>query len=310
MTLGSIIYKLFFKPHLNIRYNIGHFGLMGWYRMCSGEKQMKKSAASLPPITLSEDHLLEVSYLTGANYWHQTIFCAYSLARVLNGRVRINIYSDGTLNPKLAGFIKKALPNIIIVDQDDLRKQIDNILPEKDFPLLRALREKDAFFRKLVDMRANGRYIIQLDSDMLFFNKPERLISAYRDDENYFMQDTIPASYYVLPEDIISKKLNIPTREKINSGILAYNSAKIDWHFVERTCAYLIENAPHLHPPMFEQTLNAIIISWLDGKPLKPEYRILYAYKGEETNLSDVVRHYIFKAKMLYFTTEWKTVLH
>jgi len=309
MTLGSIIYNLFFEPTLKIRYYIGHFGLMGWYRLHSGEKQMKKSAASLPPITLYEDHLLEVSYLTGANYWHQTIFCAYSLARILNGRVRINIYSDGTLTSELVGFIKKALPNIIIVNQDELLKQIDNILPRKDFPQLRALREKNAFFRKLVDMRVNGRYIIQLDSDMLFFNNPELLISAYRDDENYFMQDTIPASYYVLPEDAISKELNIPIYEKINSGILAYNSAKIDWNFVERTCAYLIQNAPDVHPPMFEQTLNAIIISWLDGKPLKPEYRILYADKGEETKSSDVVRHYIFKAKMPYFTSEWKAVL-
>jgi len=74
MTLGSIVYKLFFKPTLKIRYNLSHFGLIGWYRLHSGEKQMKKSAASLPPITLIDNHLLEVSYLTGANYWHQTVY--------------------------------------------------------------------------------------------------------------------------------------------------------------------------------------------------------------------------------------------
>jgi hypothetical protein len=155
-------------------------------------------------------------------------------------------------------------------------------------------------------MRINDRYIIQLDSDMLFFNEPEDLIRAYSNDENYFMQDTIPASYYVLPEDIISKDLNILICEKINSGILAYNSSKIDWHLVERTCAYLMQNSQDVHPPMFEQTLNAIIISWLGGKPLKPAYRILYADKGEKISSSDIVRHYIFKAKLPYFTTEWR----
>lgn len=309
MTLGTIVYKLFFKPTLRIRYYIGHFGLMGWYRLHNAEQQMKKAATLLPPVVLSSNYILEVSYLTGTKYWHQTIFCAYSLAKVLKGRVRINIYSDGTLNSELIEYITKALPNINIISPDDLHKQIDEILPEKDFPLLRALREKNPFFRKLVDMRINDRYIVQLDSDMLFFNEPQELIKACRDAENYFMQDTIPASYYVLPEDVISKDLNIPMCEKINSGILAYNSSKIDWHFVERTCAYLMRDGTDIHPPMFEQTLNAIIISKLGGKPLKPAYRILYADKGEETNPSDIVRHYIFKAKLPYFTTEWKKVI-
>jgi len=309
MSLGSIIYKFVFKPTFKIRYHISHFGLKGWYMLYKGECQMKKAAMSLPPVTLSANHLLEVSYLTGARYWHQTIFCAYSLAKILNGRVRINIYSDGTLTPKYTNFIAKALPNVIIIKPDDLQRQIEEVLPEKEFPLLRALREKNAFFRKLVDMRINDRYIIQLDSDMLFFNLPEELIRAYSNDENYFMQDTIPVSYYVLPEEVISKELNIPICEKINSGILAYNSSKIDWHLVERTCAYLLQNTQDVHPPMFEQTLNAIIISWLGGKPLKPVYRILYADKGEEISTSDIVRHYIFKAKLPYFTTEWKKAI-
>lgn len=277
--------------------------------MRRGERQMKKAALKLSPVTLSSDYKLEVSYLTGAKYWHQTIFCAYSLARLLKGHVRINVYSDGTLSPELSGFIIKALPNVNIISTKDLSTQIDEVLPEKDFPLLRALRKENAFFRKLVDMRTNNRYIIQLDSDMLFFNEPKELIDAYRNNENYFMQDTIPASYYVLPEDVISKDLNISMCKKINSGILAYNSSKIDWHFVERTCAYLMKNVQNVHPPMFEQTLNAIIISWLEGKPLNQPYRILYADKNEKTNSSDIVRHYIFKAKLPYFTTEWKKVI-
>jgi hypothetical protein len=309
MTLGSLVYKVFFRPTLKIRYYIGHFGLMGWYKLHNGELQMKKAATSLPPVALLLNYDLEVSYLTGVKYWHQTIFCAYSLARALKGRVRINIYSDGTLTPALTGFISKALPAVNIINAEDLSRQINEVLPEKDFPTLRALREKNPFFRKLVDMRINDRYIVQLDSDMLFFNEPEELIKAYKDNENYFMQDTIPASYYVLPEDMISKDLGIPMCEKINSGILAYNSSKIDWHFVEHICAYLLQNAAGVHPPMFEQTLNAIIISWLGGKPLKPAYRILYADRGEETQPSDIVRHYIFKAKLPYFTTEWKKVI-
>jgi hypothetical protein len=253
---------------------------------------------------------LEVSYLTGAKYWHQTIFCAYSLAKILNGRIKVNIYSDGTLSDMQGQYIKRALPNTQLITSEEISKLINERLPEKVFPLLRSLREQNPFLRKLIDMRINKRYIIQLDSDMLFFNRPDELIEAYRTDNNYFMQDTIPASSYVLPEDIISKKLNIPIHEKINSGILAYDSGKIDWHFVEQTCAYLVQTVQSVHLPTLEQTMNAIIISQLNGAPLKPTYHILYDSDVREIHPSDIVRHYIFKAKLPYFTSEWKKILH
>lgn len=123
------------------------------------------------------------------------------------------------------------------------------------------------------------------------------------------MQDTVP-SFYVLPEDELSGDLNIQIREKINSGILAYNSTDIDWHFVERTCKYLLAKVQDVQPPVFEQTINAIIISQLKGEPLPLDYRIFYANVNDDTLSTDIVRHYIFKAKLEYFSFEWKKILN
>ena len=273
-----------------------------------GELKMKKAAGKLPPIELTDDHLLEVSYLTGKKYWHQTAFCAYSLAKIFGGRVKINIYSDGSLTDIHMHSLKKALPNIVFVKEAEIQTRLEQLLPVAHFPVLRSLRESNPFFRKLIDMRLNNRYIVQLDSDMIFFNTPNELVENYNTSNNFFMQDVIYASYYVLPENILEQFLSFPIKPKINSGILAYNATAIDWKFVENTCEYLYKNGHTTHPPMLEQTLNAIIMSQLKGQPLSPRYRILYDYRGEEMVNSDIVRHYIFKAKLLYFTSEWKKI--
>jgi hypothetical protein len=277
--------------------------------MATGEAAMKRHASKLKSISLSGPPLLEVSYLTGERYWHQTIFCAYSLAQQLGGKVVINIYSDGTFNSSHSALYHKILPGINIIDSATMGGQIEQLLPERDFPTLRQLREQYPFFRKLVDMRLNNRYVVQLDSDMLFFAYPQELVNAYNTGNYYFMQDTIPASYYVLPENEMNEELNLSIKEKINSGILAYNSADINWNFVEETTKHLLERVPTVHPPRFEQTINAIIISKLNGQPLPPHYRIFYDSKGNYSDNNDVVRHYIFRSKLKYFGLEWRKIL-
>ncbi|OOQ58755.1 hypothetical protein [Mucilaginibacter pedocola] len=308
MRLGKLVYQLFFKPTANIRYNISHFGLKGYLKMQMGERAMKRHAATLTPITLTSDILLEVSYLTGEKYWHQTIFCAYSLAKQLHGRVAINVFSDGTLSQQHINLLKRALVNINIVSPEYIKQQLEELLPPSKFPALRALRDNNPMVRKLVDVRLNNRYLVQLDSDMLFFAPPKELVDSYNTKTYYYMQDTIP-SFYAMPGERIREGLGIALQEKINAGILAFNSAEIDWHFLERACQFLIDNTEAIHAPSFEQTLNAIIICQLNGQALNLNYRIFYANVDDYTIATDVVRHYIFKAKLEYLQWEWKKVL-
>jgi hypothetical protein len=307
--IGKLIYKYLFRPTLPIRYHLKHFGLIGWISLVQGEKRMKKAALNLAPITLTDDHQLECSYLTGEKYWYQTIFCAYSLARVMQSRVRINIYSDGSLSPQKVNLFNSVLKGVAIISPDAMLNELDGKLPIEKYPSLRHLRESSPFFRKLVDMRLNNRYLVQLDSDMLFFNYPAELIEAYNNGNCYFMEDKIEASYYVLPEKQIEEQFGLQMKRKINSGILAYNSASIDWDFVESVCKYLLEKVPVIHPPLLEQTINAIIVSRLNAEPLNQRYNILYNNKHNVISANDVVRHYIFKARELYLTKEWKQVL-
>jgi hypothetical protein len=308
--IGKLIYKYFFAPTLPIRYYLTHFGVGGWLRLVNGERSMKIAAQKLKPIVLSDDYQLECNYLTGEKYWYQTIFCAYSLAKVMQGRVKINIYSDGTtMPPSVISLFNKVLKGIRVISPNDVENDFNLKLPADRYPSVRYLRGFHPMFRKLIDTRLNDRYIVQLDSDMLFFNFPVTLVEAYLTGDSYFMEDKADKSFYVVPEKQIEEQFGLTMKPNINAGILAFDSARIDWDFVECVCKYFLENLPVIYGPLLEQTINAIIVSRLDAKPLNQYYNILYDNKNNAVSADDVVRHYIFKAREFYQSSEWQKVL-
>ncbi|MGN8071258.1 hypothetical protein [Mucilaginibacter sp. SG564] len=309
MGIGRLIYKIFFKPTLQIRYHIHHFGLSGWYKLYKGEQQMKKAAMNITPISLAKDHLLEVNYLTGANYWHQTIFCAQSLARVLQGRLRINIYSDGTLDQTHEALMARAIPGVTFISAKSVDAHLDQFLPPAQFPTLHYLRTWHPFFRRLIDIHCIKSWAIHLDSDMLFFDRPQQIIDAYQNKTAIYMEEHLHNSYFVDDERILKDKYNISCISNVNGGIIAYNG-DVDYTDLEQKAKTLLDHYPHAGAAQVEQTLMSYLLFKQDAKPLnKYQYPIFYDSKIEVDN-SPIVRHYIFKAKLPYFTSEWKRILH
>ncbi|WP_419701090.1 hypothetical protein [Mucilaginibacter sp. NFX135] len=308
MSIGRLIYKIFFKPTLQIRYYIRHFGLTGWYKLYQGEQQMKKAASDIPPVPLAKDHLLEVNYLTGAKYWHQTIFCAQSLARILQGRVKINIYSDGTLGQTHEAFIARAIPGVSIVAEKTVNEHLDKFLPIAQFPTLHYLRKWHPFFRRLIDIHSAPLWAIHLDSDMLFFDRPQQIIDAYQNKTAIYMQEHLSSSYFVDDEKTLKDKYDINCISHVNGGIIAYNG-DIDYTDLEEKAKTLLKHYPNAGPAQVEQTLMSYVLFKQGATPLdKQRYPIFYDSKIEVED-SQIVRHYIFKAKLPYFNTEWKKIL-
>jgi hypothetical protein len=309
MTLGSIVYNLFFKPTLKIRYYIGHFGLINWYRLHSGEQQMKKAATLPPPIALSSNYILEVSYLTGAKYWHQTIFCARTLARLLDGRVGIKLYSDGTLTAEHIGFVNNVLPGVEVISEKQVTAHLDAVLPHNKFPTLRYLRNWHPFFRRLIDIHTSPSWAIHLDSDMIFFGIPGQIIEAYQSKTAIYMQEQLTNSYFVDSEDVLRNKYGINCLKKVNGGIIAYDNDRIDYADLEEKAKLLLLHYPQAGPAQVEQTLMSYVLYLQNAAALdEKKYTIFYDDKPDLSGLQ-IVRHYIFKAKLPYFATEWKKVI-
>lgn len=309
MTVGQLVYKVFYKPTLSIRYNLNHFGLIGWYKMRQGEKQMKKAAANIDPLKLSDDHLLTCCYLTGANYWHQTIICAYSLIKALEGQVKIKIYSDGTLQEQHIALIKRMAPGIEFVSKNKVDEHLDSFLPANKFPTLHYLRQWHPFFQRLIDIHASASWTIHLDSDMIFFARPNHIIDAYKTKRAVYMQEQLNSSYFVDDVKTLADKYNMNCISFVNGGIIGYNSNEVDYNDLEEKAKLLLENYPGAGPAQVEQTIMSYLLFKQNARPLsKEQYTIFY---DSELSLKDnhIVRHYIFKAKLPYFDTEWKKAI-
>jgi hypothetical protein len=309
MRPGQLIYKFIFKPTSSLRYYLGHFGIIGWWKMRRGERQMKKIAVQLQVAQLSADPVMEVNYLTGKNYWHQTIICAYSLIKVTEGQVKIKIFSDGTLTGFHYRQFKKLSPQIQFVKLPEVENYLARTLPADQYPVLHQLRNWHPFFQRLIDIHAMPGFSIHLDSDMLFLKRPGQLITAFRNKSAVYMHDQLDKSYFAADEQTLREKLNINCLSKVNGGIVGYDSALVDFNELEQKAKLLLSNFPGAGAAQIEQTLMSHLLFQQNAIALEQKQYAIFYNDDIDTDDDQVVRHYIFKAKLPYFTTEWKQIV-
>jgi hypothetical protein len=105
--------------------------------------------------------------------------------------VTVIVHDDGSLTKKDKRTIKKHIKNIHIIDRDYANVEINKIL--EHYPNCR--RYRDAFVNalQLFDymLLCESNKIVSLDSDILFFKKPDTLIDWLRDGKNivFFWED-------------------------------------------------------------------------------------------------------------------------
>lgn len=305
--LGALVYKLLFKRTHYIRYSIGHFGFAGHFAFKRGEATMKKEAVREQPIRLSTDpkHIL-ISYLTGQNYWYQTIYAIKSLHKQMGENFRVDIYSDGSLTDNIVSNLKKFCPDINIISERNVISYLDKYLPANKYPTLRFLRDWHPFFRRLTDIHSFRGWSLHLDSDMLFFGHPDELVDAFEKKQAIYMKEGLAGSYFVEDVNILKEKYEMTCIPLVNGGIIAFDGYLIDYDDLEFKARILMESYKYQGAAKIEQTLISYILSQQNAVGLdQNKYRIFYDLEIETTP-EQVLRHYIFKAKLPFFTSEWK----
>lgn len=310
MTAGQFAYKYFFKPTLPIRYNLHHFGLKGWYKMAQGEREMKKSALKEPPITICDAGAgLDFSFLTGKNYWHQTIYAIKSLHLQIPGQFGVKIYSDGSLDSVHIAAFKRFAPKAVYVDPAAIDSRLDRLLPKDQFPALRFFREWHPFFKRMIDIHCAPGWNIHLDSDMLFLHAPNHLLDASRNKQAIYMQDTLNESYFVDQVDVLENEYGINCLKNVNGGIIAYNNDLVDYIDLEQKAQILKDKYMHTGAARVEQTLMSYMLYKQNAVGLDPDLYTIFFDDQLQPSDEQVVRHYIFKAKLFYLNREWKNIL-
>ena len=135
-----------------------------------------------------------------------------------------------------------------------------------------AYRRKNPTTRKLFDffLMSGADYAIPIDSDIVFFRKPELLCApSWRIPKNLYNKDE--SGWYSMSPDELEANFGIRPPERINSGLSVIRRESIDFEAMEQWMA---------HPKLFadlwvtEQTLHALC-STVYGVEMLPEtYRV------------------------------------
>ena len=307
LQLGKLLHLLVHGPLRTIKQVLSR-GLQLSFAMKRGEQQMRASATSLIVPSSSETTELTVNLLTGNKFWHQTLYCLYSLGTCGHTQFSAYLYDDGSLTIEQQNILKRALPRTTIIEKSEINEAIRAHLPESKFPILRRLRKSYPHIRKLTDVHTQpGSWKLVLDSDMLFFKRPEAIVGWYRDPQTpIFMEDK--DTYYGYPLDFMAELASNTIPEKINVGVIGLSSSDIDWGEVEHWCHRLLEK--HGQHYFLEQAITAMLVSRFANKVQLHKDTYLVGPNSNDTGTANevILKHYVSDSKSVYFTRDWLAI--
>lgn len=283
-------------------------GLNRWFTK-RGRRQMWEAARHLPPLEMDGPEVpVEIHFLTGMMFWYQSAFCCYSLALHSRANLRIVFNDDGTLERRLADTLRATFPTARITTASEIEERLDEHLPAERFPTLRRRRLNLKLMRKLTDVHAGtSGWKLFLDSDMLFFRRPDFLLSWLRSprQRGFYMQD-ITRAYGYSPE-LMSALARGPVPERLNSGMCGLKSDEMDWERLEAWCAEMIARGGERY--LQEQALSAMLMAERPCAVAPREDYITVPQHEEVKNPRAVMHHYAGDLKRWYLQFAWKHVL-
>ncbi|RYZ27282.1 MAG: glycosyl transferase, partial [Chitinophagaceae bacterium] len=187
MSPGTVFYHFYHKPLGTIRKTL-KMGIGQTVATNRGRKQMMRTATTLREMWNEGAEQLDVYFLTGKKYWFQTAFCLYSLQQNADMNIHAYVVDDGSFDDELEGLAKQCFPNsVTIVKSKKINHFLDKKLPESEFPVLRRRRIEYPHLRKLTDVHVlpgEGPKLV-LDSDMLFFHRPDEMLKWLRNPKGF-----------------------------------------------------------------------------------------------------------------------------
>ncbi|OLP17816.1 glycosyl transferase [Leptolyngbya sp. 'hensonii'] len=268
-------------------------------------QQMEATAYSLTPITLaSGPDTPEIHFLTGAGFWYQTCFCAYSMMQQADRYLRPVIYDDGSLEQVHQAAIQRLFPDVRILQRREIEARLNQWLPLQKFPWLRSRRLAYPQLRKLTDIHVGSQgWKLVLDSDMLFFQPPTLLLDWLESPQHpCHMVDVENA--YGYSEQLMTALAGSPIPDLVNVGVCGLQSEAIDWEEMEFWCKTLIEQeGSHYYQ---EQALTAMLMARYPRKVAPAaQYQVLPS-RREVMRPTATLHHYVADSKPWYFRYGWR----
>jgi len=307
LGVGRAAYALWHAPVGVVRTSVAAGGPLEQWRDSRDARAMAEAASQLPTLhaPLATD-FAELHFLTGKCFWYQTAFCLWSLQMHSERTFRVVFHDDGSLDDECTAPLQKLFPAAELRRRNANDQKIGELLPPARFPFLHDRRKSYPNILKLTDAHAGapGARLV-LDSDILFFRKPEFLLEwLTAPNRALHMADIGDAYGYPLPLMESLADASIP--HFVNAGLTGLNSEMLDWEKIEFWCHRLIEARGTSY--YLEQALVAMLVAGHDCAVAPAADYVLAPDESECRTPRATMHHYVAESKRGYFRHGWRRV--
>lgn len=306
LGLGRLLYLVYHYPIAWIARSRREGGPINQGITARGRRAMEEASRKLTPVLPVSSDSPEIYFLTGRRFWYQTAFCFWSLRRHTEKPLRLVLVDDGTIDSHVRAECERIFPGSRIAGARETEDWLDTYLPVDRFPTLREQRAHYLHLRKLTDVHVGREgWKLVLDSDMLFFRRPEALLAwLAAPSAPLHMLDIQNA--YGYPETSLAKLTSASLPQRVNVGVLGLQSESIDWEQLESWCAELIRR--HGTSYYLEQALCALLLSSRNPTALPGADYLLMPGVEECRSPRAILHHYVAESKRGYFRHAWRLI--
>ncbi|WP_197456793.1 hypothetical protein [Cephaloticoccus primus] len=266
---------------------------------------MEAAAYKLPVPPQGHGAPVTLYFLTGKNYWYQTAFCLWSFAAASKRPLSPTLFDDGSLEKIYIEPIQRIFPSLHVVSAAESLARLDEYLPQNRYPSLRARRLAYPHLKKLLDLHVGQTgYRLQMDSDLLFFKRPDCLLNWYDNPQCPLRAEDI-ANAYGYPLNMLAELSGYSSvPERVNAGLLGLRSEDFDWDKMEYWCRELLaRQGPSYYQ---EQALLAMLLA---GRacivPDEKQY-LIRPEPPEALRCEAVMHHYVAESRRWYYQHNWR----
>ncbi len=276
-------------------------------RTAQGRREMEQAAFSLPQLPDAVGKPLELHLLTGRNFWYQTAFCLWTLARQSGRTLAPVIYDDGSLAPEYRAPLARLFPAIRFVERREIVSRLNEFLPATRFPALRERWSNYPNLRKLTDphVGASGWKLV-IDSDLLFFRKPDFLLT-WLDSPTRPLHAVDCETSYGYTRPLMNDLAGTAVADLVNVGLTGLNSSELDWDRLERWCATLIARERTSY--YLEQALIAMLLAGRSCDIAPAADYVTLPVEPEASQCRAVMHHYVADSKRAFFQKNWRRAI-
>jgi hypothetical protein len=213
----------------------------------------------------------EVHVLTWQRDYVNGLWAAKSFYRSAGVRWPLVWHETGVLSPKARRRLADHFPDARLLTAKEADDRVSRFLSERGLSHCLACRDKSFMLMKLIDCLALSRakYLLLLDTDVLFFAPPRELLDAVRAGEPAALFNRDSKSWYNLTPAAARERYGVELVEQVNAGLALVR--REDWR-LDLIDRYLSDPDILSVPWLTEQTVQALMGSQLGMKFLPPTY--------------------------------------